>query len=320
MATALHEDLVRVGLVSPVDLGGADERLWLDCDLASLAENRIGDRTDPHDLDEARRAEWTARVTTERAWSLARRSEYERCYWLIEAAERVGTIAVSTLNGGSIRIASLYVFPAYRGRGVGRRALDRLREALGRRRLSLRLETNWSWQRTVRFYLQAGMWLYMWKRDLAFSWDPRTPRPRIVVGEQEASLSVPHGDDHVVLARARRHGEALVLDEPARERERDRGLGEAYWRATSTLALALALEGWPLIRSPEEWGRAYFADAGAPEALAYKISLWEAWDRHHGWRVETPRIPGLAYPTWAELEVRWEAERAAFRAEIKKGE
>jgi hypothetical protein len=199
---------------------------------------------------------------------------------------------------------------------VGRRALDRLHRTLAGRRLGLKLDTNWTWQRTVRFYVRAGMWVYMWKRDLTFVSDAETPLPRIEIGEREASLSVARPKGEVVLARARRHGDVLELDQPARKLERDRGIGEAYWLSTSTLSLSLALAGWPLVRSAEEWQRSCYADAGPPEALARKIGIWEAWDRHHGWRVETPRIPGIAYPTWVELEAKWEAERAHFEAEL----
>jgi GNAT superfamily N-acetyltransferase len=296
MIEAAHADLLRAGVVTPVDLGGADERLWLDCDLASLAENRLGDRTDPHGLDEARRAEWQAKATTERPYSLAVRGKFERCYWLLEGGERAGTLSIGTSTVGtrSLRLASFYVFPSHRGRGVGQHALARVEEALGQNDLGLRLDTCWSWQRTVRFYMAAGLWVYMWKRDLTLSWDAQTPRPIVEIGEREATLSVARGADRVLLARARRRGDALELDEPPRKLQKDRRIGEAYWQATSTLSLALALAGWP------------------PEALAHKITVWEAWDRHHGWRVETPRIPGLAYPTWTELTARWEAELATM--------
>ncbi|HEX4935896.1 MAG TPA: hypothetical protein VFV33_22100, partial [Gemmatimonadaceae bacterium] len=52
------------------------------------------------------------------------------------------------------------------------------------------------------------------------------------------------------------------------------------------------------------------ADGGAPEALANKIVQWEAFDRAQGWHVDQPRIPGLAYPTWDDLEARWAAGAA----------
>jgi len=34
---------------------------------------------------------------------------------------------------------------------------------------------------------------------------------------------------------------------------------------------------------------------GMPEGLAYKIAVFEAVDREHGYDVRTPRIPGLDY-------------------------
>jgi hypothetical protein len=197
-----------------------------------------------------------------------------------------------------------------RGRGAGRRALRRIADASGARRLSLRLETSWTWQRTVRFYLSFGMWVYMWKRDLTLFWAPNLPPFRIAIDERTARFEVDLGSRSLALATARREGGALVLDEAPDETRKVPGVGEAFWHATSTLCLALALRGWPLVRSPADWERCYYADAGAPEALAYKIAIWEAWDRHHGWVVETPRIPGLEYPTWDELTARWEREYA----------
>jgi GNAT superfamily N-acetyltransferase len=311
VSEAVHEDLVHTGAFAPVRVGGAEERSWLDCDLASLAENRLGDRTDPRSLDKARRADWKARATQERPWSLRDRSNYERCYWILEDGKRAGTIALalSSLGNNSLRVASFYVLPTYRGAGVGRRALGRVQGALARHDLGLRLETNWCWQRAVRFYLTSGLWIYMWKRDLTFFWDPETPAPQIEVGEDTATLSVPLGQGSLVLARAARRGDALDLEEPPPDLARHKDIGGAYWHATSTLSLALAQHGWPLIRSQEEWKRSYYADAGPPEALAYKITIWEAWAAKRGWAVQTPRIPGLHYPSWDDFEARWEAER-----------
>lgn len=316
-----HEPLTRGGLVAPVEIGGQDERLWLDCDLASLAENRLGDRTDPRDLDPAKRADWRERATTEREYKLASRGTYEVCYWLLEGGERVGTLAVakSTMGGGAARVASFYVLPTHRGRGVGQRALARLAEILAQQDLGIRLDTAWSWQRTVRFYLQSGMWVYMWKRDLSLSMFPDMPPPHIEVGEHEARISVRVDGEDIVLQRASRRGDALSLDEVPVALREDKRLGEAWWQATSTLSLALALAGWPLVRSAEEWEGSHYADAGPPEALAYKIQIWEAWDTHHGWIVETPRIPGLAYPTWTELQAKWATENAEIEEKMKQG-
>jgi GNAT superfamily N-acetyltransferase len=308
----VYEELEHAGLLAPVTLGGPAERSWLDCDLASLAENRLGDSTDPRKLDAARRADWRARATDDPPVLPSARS-FERCYWLLEGGEPAGTIALatSTLGGRLVHLSSLYVFPTYRGRGVGSRSLRRLQQALAQHDLGLRLDTNWCWQRTVRFYVGIGMWVHMWKRDLTFRWDPGTPSPRIQVDPHLATLSVAIGHRDIALARAHRRDHTLSLDETAEARalSDDEQMGEASFHASSTLSLCLALHGWPLIQSEEAWQRDHFADAGAPESLAYRITIWEAWNRKHGWIVDTPRIPGLEYPSWDDFEARWERER-----------
>lgn len=310
MIPDLHDELVRSGTFAPLALGTAEEARWADWDLASLAENRLEDRTDPRGLDEARRADWRARATLDVPWTPSARSEYEQCYWIVEDGEQIGTLAIAAggFRQARVDVSSFYVLPCHRGRGVGRRALGRVQQALARRKLGLRLDTCWCWPKAVRFYLGIGMWIYMWKRDLTFCWDPATPRPLIDVGDDTASLSVPVGSRSVELARARRRGDALELDEPPRALQKEERIGGAYWHAVSTLSLAIALRGFPLVRSEEHWKKGYWADAGPPEALAYKITLWEAWYREHGWLVRTSRIPGLAYPTWTELEARWAEE------------
>lgn len=306
------------GLLEPVASGGRDERLWLDCDLASLAEHRLGDTTGPFGLTDARREDWQARATADKPHTLDRRNGYERCYWLLEGAERVGTIALSRMAYGmaDARVSSLYVFPSRRGRGVGQRALERLGAALADQDCGYRLDTCWAWQRVLRFYLRRGLWVYMWKRELTLHWARALPRHLIEVTDEAVTLSAQAGDRRVVLATGRTHGDRLELDVPPPETWEGTPFHEVAWNADSTLSLALALEGRAMRRSPEDAERCRGADCGAPEALARKIEIWEAHDRAYGWKVETPRIPGLEYPSWAELEARWEAERAAFEAEL----
>lgn len=309
------DELLTLGWLAPVH--AQDERLWLDCDLAGLAEHRLDDPTDPRALTPERRAVWQDRAVCEVPSSIASR-RYERCFWLVEGGARVGTLALSTTTfGADARVSSFYVFPDLRNRGVGRRTLQRLGDALADRGLGFRLDTVWSWRRTVRFYQRAGLWVYMWKRDLTFCWHRDTPPALIVVGEREASLSVQRRGERVTLARARYDGERLEFDDPSAARANDASLGDAFWHAGSTLALALAMEGKPLVRSARHWKKSRHADGGAPEALAYKITVWEAFDRAQGWRVDQPRIPGLAYPTWEEFEARWEVAREAFEARLK---
>lgn len=307
---SVHQEVAASGLVAPVAEGASEERLFLDHDLASLAENQLGEVTDPRALDENTRARWSTTATSERPLSLGARSELETAYWLLDGSSRVGTVALARGFPGDarLRLSSLYVVPDRRRCGVTLRFLDRLQLALKNHGLGLRLETSWTWQRTAAFYLRHGFWVRMWKRELDLAWDPDVPDPTITIEGDEASIAVASSAGSVTLARARRHGEALELHEPDPESHQERPIREAAWHATGTLALAIALRGWPLVRSRDEWARCHWADAGPPEALAAKIEIWEAWAAHRGFRFETPRIPGLEYPTWETLQARWEGE------------
>ncbi len=313
----LADELEDARVLESLELGGEDERAWLDFELASLAENRIGDATDPRSLDMATRGRWVDRATTEPLFLPSRR-DLERCFWLLEAGERIGTIALasSLLGSDLLRISSLYVLPERRGRGIARGALGHVVQGLSRYDLGLRLSTSWTWQRAVRLYMKMGMWVLMWKRDLEFRWSAMEPAPRIEIGDTHAKLSVELDGAEVVLCTAERDGDSLSLSE--RLKIDDRRVSALAWDAMSTLSLGLALSGWPLVRSREQWDRCYGADAGPPESLAYRIMIWEAWDQKHGYQVDAPRIANLAYPSWDELEAHWkrqaeELQKKSFR-------
>ncbi|MFO0592185.1 MAG: GNAT family N-acetyltransferase [Polyangiaceae bacterium] len=317
MLDAAHLELLLDGHVEEVVPGGADERTWLDCDLASLAENRIGDMRSPIGLSDEARAAWESRVTLETTESITVRAQWERCYWLKERGERTGTVALASevLGDNQVRLTSLYVLPSHRGRGVGERAMRRIRAAFARQGLGLRLDTHWAWSRAVRFYLRLGMWLSDWRRELTFFWDPSTPDPQVEIGPAHASLSVRAGGEDRVLARASRRSDVLVMDDRGErfaEAARDERFGKAPWSACSTLCLAIAAAGWPLVRSPQDWDRAYHVANASPEGLAHQIQIWEAWDLRAGFDVSAPRIAGLSYPTWEELSARWAAEKREF--------
>lgn len=309
--------LVRAGLLDPVEPGSDDERLWLDCELASLAEHRLGDLTDPRALDAATRLRWAREVTREALPTLAGRISYEFAFWLLEDGARVGTLAVShsLLGMRDARVSSLYVLPDRRGGGVGRRALARLRALLGEQRCGYRLETSWCWPRVVRFYLRAGLWVRMWKHDLQFCDGASLPRAEITVGADEITV----GAEGVVLARATLRDGAMSWEERAVSKDVERRFGEAAYHAHSTLAVVMALEAWPLVRSEALRESRGWGDAGAPEALAARIPVWEAMDRAQGWRVAARPIPGIAYPSYAELQARWDEEDRAWKARTAKG-
>ncbi len=294
------DELLNLGLISRVDI--RDEHQWADFDLASLAENRIGDASDPRRLDNARRRNWLERASDHAPATPSERIDWgDRCFWLIEEGERVGTIALtaSLLGSTFVPLSSFYVLPSYRGLGIGKRTLHMACEALGRRGLGVRLETSWTWQRAVQMYLRQGLWMRSWKRDLIFCRSPNAPPPVIKFSERRAVVSVIIDGESVGLAAAERHGNALITFERCAE---DPRVDTIYWLADSTLSLAMALRGWPLVRTTANWDGRWCGDSGPPEALAHRIIVWEAWHHKHGWRVETPLIPDLQYPTWAELE------------------
>ncbi|MBK8695412.1 MAG: hypothetical protein IPN17_24840 [Deltaproteobacteria bacterium] len=114
-----HDAYLAGGLVERVARDGVADRTWLDCELGSLAENRLDDHADPLDIDPARRDRWRTLATE--AWrdSLDARGDYETPYWLLEDGRRVGTIALTTTAYGAadMRVSSFYVFRSQRGLG-----------------------------------------------------------------------------------------------------------------------------------------------------------------------------------------------------------
>lgn len=308
----VYDELIQSAVLAPVGPDDDEQRLFVDFELASLAEHRLGDNTDPRGIDEERRADWLARAAQDGStFPLPRKTDwYRKCFWLLHEGKRVGTIAFSEPMGSvgpaMARCSSFYLLPEFRGRGLGSRIMSTVLKAFVRHDFCLRLNTDWTWQRTVRFYRMLNFWVYHWKRNLDLIWASNLPVPRIEVGLTEASLSVPRGDSEVTLVRAYRKGDKLELEHGPSELGDDPDIGEAYFCATPTLALELAMQGWPLVRSAEQWKKYWYADSGPPEALAYKITTWEAYARSKGWIVDTPRIAGLDYPTWEELQAEGE--------------
>jgi GNAT superfamily N-acetyltransferase len=305
---AVHDELRRAGLLEPIAFG-AEEQDWMDCELAAFAEHRLGDRTCPRELDPTRRETWRKWATDEPLWAPSRRVEFERCFWILEGGRSVGTVALATsrLGGVSVRLSSLYVYPAHRGRGIGRRAVERIRDQLHDHRMVLRLGTDWTWQPAVRLYLQMGLTVHGWKRAVEFRSDPTGASPEVVFDGSRATVTTRGPGDRPLVVEAEHKGDQLILHGAVGPD------GPIAWEGLSTLAVTLALQGWPLIRSQEHWEHSRGSDLGPPEALAYKITIWEAWARKHGWRVDTRPITGLEYPNWEALEARWQEEEVALR-------
>jgi GNAT superfamily N-acetyltransferase len=297
----MHAALVAEGLLEPLAEDEAETRRWLDCELASLVENRFFVALDPLAIGPEERAAWEPRATSDEPLSSPHGHRWYRvAYWLREGGERVGTIALGTLSmgRGSVDVSSLYTTPAHRRRGVAARALRRAHEvALAHDLSGLRVPTHWTWQPAVRFYLGLGMQLFNWKHCLVFGWDGRLGEPRYEVGEREASVAVERDGVVTPVIEAERDGERLVW------RDVSGCAAERYYRAAGTFALVLATRGWPLIRSEEAWEQRWRSmDFGDPEGLAAKIEIWEALERQAGHEVRTPEIPGLARRSREESE------------------
>jgi GNAT superfamily N-acetyltransferase len=295
-----HAALVDEGVIEPLSRDPAETRLWLDCELASLVENRFFDPIDPLAMTPELRAAWEPRATSGEPLSSPHGHDWYRVpFWMRDGIERAGTIALATSLMGPqlVTVSSLYTMPGRRRRGIAKQVLDRAHAAVtaaGYR--GLRVPAYWSWQPAVRFYLGLGMWIANWKHSLVFCRRNDLPEHRIEIGETEARFSIVKDGEAVPLIEAKRAGDRLVWTELVHLR------GDAmYFHAGETFAVALATHGFPLIRSDLAWEERYGStDGGDPEGLAYKIDGWEAWDRKSGFEVRAPRIPGLQYSEWKD--------------------
>ncbi len=305
-AERLGHELAENRSFRPVSADPHEQRLWLDHDLASIVENRLGLLIEPDRLQDSERRELHASATLENEGLNTWSSKYFNAYWLMKGSDHVGTVAVanSLLGRRFVGVSSLYVCRAHRGRGHAAGALDAIFAAALAAGLSgIRLSTDWSWQGAVRLYLKLGFWVWGWKRSLDFVRSSDLPPWQVVTEGGVARFIVTRGNQHRTLFEARRAGCWLNwVETPSTVRAQSSEL-ESY--APGTFALALAIRGFPLISSEEEWRaqlRRGFSDCGGPEGLAFKIRRFEAWDREHGWLTPAPRIPGLDYPDWGDAE------------------
>jgi GNAT superfamily N-acetyltransferase len=303
-----HAQLVARGVLEPLSEASNDVRVWSDCELASMVENRFFVTLDPRTLTPEERERWTPRATSrnehivnphEHAW-------YTTPYWITEGGERVGTVglATSTMGGSLVMVSSFYVFPTLRGRGIGGRFMRRAYEAVRAHGFhGLRVPTHWTWTAAVRFYMNLGLWVRDWKHSLVLTLRDDLPPHRIEIGEQEASFGILEDGKVTRLITAARKGDRLRWDESPRYRELSRESHEIRLNAPGTFALGLALAGFPLIRSDKLWARRHdWSDFGEPEGLAHKIEIFEALDRRDGFDVRTARIPGILYRDFDDID------------------
>jgi ribosomal protein S18 acetylase RimI-like enzyme len=276
---------------------------WNLRELASLAEGQFHEQLDVTRLSDDERLTHERRVSYDGRPLASPHNGYSHPFWLLADSRRVGTIAVGTMISGLdlISISSLYVDPADRRRNIARRALEAVvNTAIANGAGGIRLDTNWSWQPSVRFYARIGMWVWMWKHNLVFSWQEMMPSYRVEIGESEARFLIQQDGQWRSAVTARHLGTLLGWEEAG---ELESLAGEVSHCIPGTFALHLALAGWPLIRSEENWERRHhWSDAGEPEGLAYKIEIFEAVDRQRGFDIRTPRIPGILYRDLDEID------------------
>ncbi|WP_437955082.1 GNAT family N-acetyltransferase [Sorangium sp. So ce119] len=309
---AIHAVLVAEGAIEPLAMDDAEARLWTDCELASLVEGRFSERVDPAARGAELRAAWEARATRDGVQLGAPHAgaRYVVPYWLAQEGCRVGTIALSTggLGGALLEVSSLYVLPAHRGRGVAGAALrraDGVARAHGAPGLCVR--TPWTWQRAVRFYLGLRMWVAGWAHALEFTWRRGLPAHDIEIGDGEATFGVVVDGRREHLIRASREGDRLGWVESPRMEAYRVERSDVASLGPGTFAVALATRGFPLLRSPtrseDRWRARHGPScAGEPEGLARAIELFEAVERSFGFDVRTPRIPGVLYRAYDDID------------------
>lgn len=291
-ALRVHERLAASSLLRPVTFGeGRRFGLW---DLASLTEGALGTCVDPGSLTVTAEKRLRLRLgAAGRAYT--HDDEYRRRYWIRTPGrerEPMGTVAVDTwLTGvGALRVSSLYVHPVARRQGLASAVLETVYKACRAEELhGFRLDTHWTWQASVRYYLGRGLWVTSWKHALELARLSCLPRYEVREGEGELTFLVdgPQGLVPLLVAGGGDGRLRLRETEEYRRMADDRGAVRLY--ARSTLALHLATRGWPLVRGEEEGAEgSRWCDIGEPEGLAYKIGVFERVAREDGWRVESP--------------------------------
>lgn len=291
--------LIESGTLEPLAERGDDARLWMDCDLCSFVESRFHQRVEPEGLALDQRAAWCRRaLATDESLMDPRRSDFFAGFWIMDRGVRAGTLALPkiTLGHQFMQVFSLYVFPARRSGGLAYRALRAVYQAsIAAGYAGLRVATYWAWQAAVHRYLfRYGMWARSFKRSLEFVWASDLPSHAIAIGDRTARFAVDHGTRTIELIAASRDGDLLVWNELPAMASGEHG-EHVVFHARGTFAVALALNGWPLLRAGDDLDEAGIYDIGGPDVLAHKIAMFEFFDRQSGFDVRTPRIPGLPY-------------------------
>lgn len=276
-ATEVEATLLRGGHVTALGLDEPEEvSAWAAWDLASVVEGCFHVVLDP-DTETARRREtWLARLGASYVEpGFAADGWLTRYFWLAHGGERVGTLALPVDAGGAPELVlwSLYVRPEHRSRGVASRLLDAVYEAAVAAGLSgVRVDTHWAWQDALRFYIARRMWVTSWQDAIGLVRSASLPEWAWEERGDTATFSLVRDGRPEPFLVASRQGERVML------REVGEASGEVRFHARATMALQLALRGWPLV-GPEQ--------DELLRGLHHSILRLEARHRADGWDVRT---------------------------------
>ncbi len=289
----------------PVGALPEDNAAWVDRDLASMFEGFRGEQlTLP--LTEAERDRLSQHLPP--GWEvppISPEDSFGTRLWIVEHQTIVGTILLAPPfpNMPLLQIFALYVDPGARGRGAAEAALDMAQHiALEAGHRGIQLDALWAWGKAVRFYLDRGFWLRLWKRGLHLARGTWWPRREVKIAGDHAELAVLLDEGWETMLRAERQGARLLWSPTeAWERWSRRDVHLAI-TAEATFALILANRGWPLATSEDTWtSDRSIGDLGGPDALGLRIERFEAMCRLDGMRIDAPRIPGCLYRSADEL-------------------
>ncbi|MDW4907929.1 GNAT family N-acetyltransferase [Streptomyces sp. ADMS] len=302
LALRVHERLSACPGLRPV--GPAEGHRFGLWDLASLAEGALGECTDPDSLTPSHEKRLRIRLGAS-GREYEHNDDYCRRYWIRDPFKDreggrprgpLGTVAVDTWPSGvgSLRVSSLYVHPVARRRGLASSTLDTVYEACRAESLhGFRLDTCWTWQRSVRYYLNRGLWVTSWKHALGLARLSYLPRYEVTENQGELTFLAANPDLCApgvmvpLLVADAVDGRLRLRETEQYARVRDE-LNAVRYYARSTLALHLAVRGLPLVRGKEQWAEAVagrWCDIGDPEGLARKIEVFEGAAREKGWRL-----------------------------------
>jgi GNAT superfamily N-acetyltransferase len=295
-----HQSLIDAGVLRPVS-GEAESALWVNCDLANMVEGSFNVALDPLRLTNGEKVYWLKRlVTCYQSPPIQDSNDHSLRYWMTGDDQPIGTVMLELVESDeeTVHLFALYTFPSLRRQGVATRTLRAVHAAIVEAGLGgLRLDTYWTWQKSLRFYVDRHMWVSKWERNIELFWHASLPEYRVEALGDHATFSVRRGLGWTPLLEATRQDDRLKIERPRLIFPfigRRMSILRAY--SLRTFAVALALGGWPLVRSerlrPVGWEG---LRSGLPEGLAHKVEISEALARANNWEILTPRIPGVAY-------------------------